>query len=163
ALRAFLASAALAAGPRSPGAFQEGSAPRPRPLFTRVLSVGERARTSADAMAELRGLTDELEAEAWGLTDPPDSERVLASTIALCILAGQGRGEDLHEVLVEVEANLRSDARDDPDLALALAHGWHALLLVPFGKKLPLEERVAGLTFALEAAHAIDSADHRDG
>lgn len=155
-------SAASAAGARASLAVQEA---RARPFYERALAAYERSRSpgSRQALAELQALADELEGQTYGLEDPLDPDRVLASTITLCALAARPeRAEALRGILVEVEGHLRAGERDDPDLALALAQGWPALLTVQTGKALPLEERVAGLTFALESAHAIDAADQRD-
>lgn len=166
-----LATLAAAAGPRARRqiasqqvASQEA---RPRPTYERALAASRRARSIAGRtgwQAELVTLADELEAEAYGLGHPPDGDRVLASTITLCALAATGseRGEALREILADVESHLGSSARVDPDLALALAQGWPALLMVQTGKELALEERVAGLTFALESASSIDAADQRE-
>lgn len=154
--------AASASPARAPLALQE----RARPFYQRARAACDRARSPASrtaALAELEALADELEGQGYGLEDPPDPDRVLASTITLCALpARPERAEVLHDVLVEIEGHLRSSESVDPDLALSLAQGWHALLTVSTGKKLPLEERIASLTFALESARAIDAADQRD-
>ncbi len=147
-------------------ALQERAEPRARPFYQRARAAAERTRSPASlqsAMAELHALADELEEQFHGLGEPLDPDRVLASTVALCVLAARPeRAETLHLILGEVEGHLRSDEHDDPDLALALANGWLALLLVKTGKELPFEERIAGLTFALESARSIDVADQRD-
>ena len=95
------------------------------------------------------------------MSPTPNPDLVLASVRALIIeIFHSTRAEQLFFLLAEVREF--ECAAKDPDLALALAQGWLALVTVPYAEELPQEERRAHLAFALEAAKAIAPADERD-
>jgi hypothetical protein len=138
---------------------------RSRPLYREVLRQCElrSATTRSQVDARLAAWIDEWSASEYGLEDERDPDRVLASTTALSQLARDAdRAEELHALLLEIEAKLAPVPRSDPDLSLALAQGWLALLTVPRAAEVPADELARSLDFAFQNAAAIDPADRRD-
>ena len=140
-------------------------APGERPLYRAVLEqyarlgTGERAR----AREQLERWLEEWAESGFGLEGVPDPDRTLASATVLTVLATEpGWAEELQRLLTEIEARLDELARPEPDLALALAQGWGALLTLPLAEEIPVEERVARLRSALRAAETIAPDDQRD-
>src|SRR5262249_21044823 len=123
----------------------------------------ERAARDRAALHELERLADELVEEGYGLDDPLVVDDVLASSVALAALAPMPRhGEELLDLVLELEDVLRPGRASDAHLWLALARGVVAVQDVPRWRELAPEERCQHLRFALGGVERIAPEDGRD-